>query len=46
MTASNALVPSRPCAATIQRFSALQEKHLHRYLAEFDFRFSTRTAFG
>lgn len=22
------------------------EKHLHRYLAEFDFRFNTRTALG
>ena len=23
-----------------------KEKHLHRYLAEFDFRFNTRTALG
>jgi hypothetical protein len=23
-----------------------KEKHLHRYLAEFDFRYSTRTALG
>jgi len=24
----------------------LQEKHLHRYLAEFDFRYNTRAALG
>jgi hypothetical protein len=23
-----------------------KEKHLHRYLAEFDFRYNTRTALG
>ena len=28
------------------RFPALHEKHLHRYLSEFDFRYSNRVALG
>jgi hypothetical protein len=28
------------------RIPALQRKHLHRYLAEFDFRYNARTALG
>src|SRR5262249_9503525 len=39
----------RPSACPLQEpigYQHCKEKHLHRYLAEFDFRYNTRTALG
>src|SRR6516225_8942359 len=44
-----ALGINRPSACSLQEpigYQHSKEKHLHRYLAEFDFRYNTRTALG